>query len=272
MGDPVTLELGYRPLLGKLASAPGMDDKTGLWVAIEALRRTKGKKLNCSLYAVSTVQEEIGLRGAMTSTHSIEPHVGIAIDVTHATDCPTIDKKQEGDIALGKGPVIYRGPNMNPRVVTELFAAAKDKEIPYQVAANGTGHRHRRQHDPDQPRRRGGGPDQHSQPLHAQSGGSHFAGRSRPCRRPAGRIRPGAGRRRRFSAVRRRRRSRGRHLPAAVGCGLMPVAARAGVCGVPEARRIAVAPRDPKAHGRFSVAVKMGKIASCSVGAKVRRC
>ena len=125
VGDPITLELGYRPLLNKLASAPGMDDKTGLWVAIEALRRTKGKKLNCSLYAVSTVQEEIGLRGAMTSTHSIEPHVGIAIDVTHATDCPTIDKKQEGDISLGKGPVIYRGPNMNPRVVTGLFAAAK---------------------------------------------------------------------------------------------------------------------------------------------------
>jgi putative aminopeptidase FrvX len=57
--------------------------------------------------------------------------------VTHATDCPTIDKKQEGDVGLGKGPVIYRGPNMNPRVVTRLFAAAKEKEIPYQVAANG---------------------------------------------------------------------------------------------------------------------------------------
>ncbi|HEY1784810.1 MAG TPA: M42 family metallopeptidase [Pirellulales bacterium] len=137
VGDPITLELGYRPLLGKLASAPAMDNKTGLWVAIEALRRTKGRRLNCSLFAVSTVQEEIGLRGAMTSTHSIEPHVGIAIDVTHATDCPTIDKKQEGDVALGKGPVIYRGPNMNPRVVTRLFAAGKDKEIPYQVAANG---------------------------------------------------------------------------------------------------------------------------------------
>ena len=137
VGDPVTLELGYRPMLNKLASAAGMDDKTGLWVAIEALRRTKGKRLNCSLYAVSTVQEEIGLRGAMTSTHAIEPHVGIAIDVTFATDCPTIDKKQEGDIALGKGPVVYRGPNMNPRVVTQLFAAAKSKEIPYQVAAAG---------------------------------------------------------------------------------------------------------------------------------------
>ncbi len=137
VGDPVTLELGYRPLLNRLASAPAMDDKAGLWVVIEALRRTKGKKLNCALFAVSTVQEEIGLRGATTSTHSIEPHVGIAVDVTHATDCPTIDKKQEGDVALGKGPVIYRGPNMNPKVVSRLFEAAKSREIPYQMAANG---------------------------------------------------------------------------------------------------------------------------------------
>ena len=103
-----------------LASSPAMDDKAGLWVAIEALRRTSPKKLNCALFAVSTVQEEIGLRGATTSTYGINPHVGIAIDVTHATDCPTIDKKQEGDVALGKGPVIYRGPNMNPVVVEKL--------------------------------------------------------------------------------------------------------------------------------------------------------
>ena len=114
-----------------------MDDKTGLWVVVEALRRTKGKKLNCAAFAVSTVQEEIGLRGATTSTHSIEPHVGIAVDVTHATDCPTIDKKQEGDVALGKGPVIYRGPNMNPQGCHPAVGRGQRPEIPYQVAANG---------------------------------------------------------------------------------------------------------------------------------------
>jgi len=137
VGDPVTLELGFRPMLNNLASAPAMDDKTGLWVAVEALRRTAGRRLNCALYAVATVQEEIGMRGAMTSAYGIQPHVGIAIDVTFATDCPTIDKKQEGDIALGKGPVIYRGPNMNPRVVERLVEAAQAKELAYQMAANG---------------------------------------------------------------------------------------------------------------------------------------
>jgi len=126
--------MGAAPLL---ANSPAMDDKCGLWVCIEALRRASAKKLNCALYAVSTVQEEIGLRGAQTSAFGIDPHVGIAVDVTHATDCPTVDKKQEGDVALGKGPVIYRGPNMNPVVVEKLIEAAKAGEIPYQLAASG---------------------------------------------------------------------------------------------------------------------------------------
>ncbi len=137
VGDPVTLELGFRPMMNNQATAPAMDDKTGLWVAIEALRRTQGKKLNCALFAASTVQEEIGMRGATTSAFGIDPQVGIAIDVTHATDCPTIDKKTEGDVALGKGPVIYRGPNMNPRVVQRLVDAAAAREIPYQPGSLG---------------------------------------------------------------------------------------------------------------------------------------
>ncbi len=137
IGDPVTLELGFRPLRNALACAPAMDDKSGLWVVIEAFRRASRARLDCALYVVSTVQEEIGLRGAQTSAFGIDPQVGIAVDVTHATDCPTIDKKQEGDVALGRGPVIYRGPNMNPVVVDRLLRVARESEIPYQVAASG---------------------------------------------------------------------------------------------------------------------------------------
>jgi endoglucanase len=137
VGDPVTLELGMHRLAGDFAYAAAMDDKCGLWVVVEALRRAAGRNLRCGLYAVSTVQEEIGLRGARTSAYSIDPQVGIAVDVTHATDCPTIDKKQEGDIKLGAGPVIYRGPNMNPVVVERLVTAAKGAEIPFQIGASG---------------------------------------------------------------------------------------------------------------------------------------
>jgi endoglucanase len=117
-----------------------MDNKTGLWVCIEALRRAKERGgLRVAVFAVSTVQEEIGLRGAITSAYGVNPHVGVAVDVTHATDCPTIDKTQEGDIKLGGGPVIYRGPNMNPVVVERLRAAAESANIKVQWGASGRG-------------------------------------------------------------------------------------------------------------------------------------
>ena len=137
VGDPVTFSLSLEMLSDDFANSPGMDDKTGLWVVIEALRRATEGQLACALYSVSTVQEEIGLRGARTSAYGIDPQVGIAVDVTHATDCPTVDKKTEGDIKLGGGPVITRGPNCNPRVVERLIEVAKDKGIEYQLAAIG---------------------------------------------------------------------------------------------------------------------------------------
>lgn len=140
IGDPVTLELGYQEMRNNLANSPGMDDKTGLWVCFEAARRAVERGgLGVSVYAAATVQEEIGLRGARTAAHSIDPQVGIAVDVTHATDCPTIDKTQEGDIRLGGGPVVYRGPNMNPVVVERLGAAGDKADINIQWGAIGKG-------------------------------------------------------------------------------------------------------------------------------------
>lgn len=140
IGDPVTLELGYQEMRNDLANSPGMDNKTGLWVCVEALRRAAEKgKPKVAVYAVSTVQEEIGLRGAITSAYGVNPQIGVAVDVTHATDCPTIDKTQEGDIKLGGGPVIYRGPNMNPIVVDRLRAAAESADIDVQWGASGRG-------------------------------------------------------------------------------------------------------------------------------------
>jgi len=137
IGDPVTAELGFRAMRNNLAASPGMDDKAGMWIVIEAFRRADKNKLRCGLYAVSTVQEELGLRGARTSAFGIDPQVGVAVDVTHATDCPTVEKKEEGDVRLGKGPAIHRGPNMNPRVVERLLQAAADHGIPYQLVATG---------------------------------------------------------------------------------------------------------------------------------------
>ncbi len=137
IGDPVTVELAFRTMRNNLAVSPGMDDKCGVWVVMEALRRVDGQKLNCAVYAVSTVQEELGLRGATTSTFGIDPHVGVAVDVTHASDCPAVDEKERGEIRLGRGPVVYRGPNMNPAVVRRLVQAGDRYGISYQLAAAG---------------------------------------------------------------------------------------------------------------------------------------
>jgi putative aminopeptidase FrvX len=139
VGDCVTLELGMQEMRNGLANSPGMDNKTGLWVAMEAARRASKKKLNVAVFAVATVQEEIGLRGAHTSAYGVDPQVGIAIDVTHATDCPTMDKTQNGDLKLGGGPVLARGPNMNPVVVERLRKAAEAEEIVVQWEAIGRG-------------------------------------------------------------------------------------------------------------------------------------
>ncbi|QDT10298.1 M42 family metallopeptidase [Planctomycetes bacterium K23_9] len=139
VGDPVTLELRHRRLQGSLMSSPGMDNKTGMWTVMEALRRCSAeeKNLSCHLHSVATVQEEIGLRGATTAAGSIKPSVAIAVDVTHASDCPTIDKNKQGDIKLGKGPVIFRGPNINAKLAARLIELCESNSIPYQLAALG---------------------------------------------------------------------------------------------------------------------------------------
>lgn len=137
IGDPVTLVLGYQKLQGEAISGPAMDDRVGVWVVMEAMRRLPQSLTHVSVYSVSTVQEEVGLRGSKTAAFGIDPQVGIAVDVTHATDCPGIDRRQLGDIRLGQGPVIFRGPNINVKVAQRMIDLADRKGIPYQVAALG---------------------------------------------------------------------------------------------------------------------------------------
>jgi putative aminopeptidase FrvX len=132
-GDPVTFTLGYRELRNQLAASPAMDDKVGLWVCMEAVRKLHGRQFSAGVFGVSTVAEEIGLRGATTATYAINPTVGIAVDVCHATDTPGNDKKQVGDVKCGSGPVLFRGPNINPRVFELLETTATKHEIPVQV-------------------------------------------------------------------------------------------------------------------------------------------
>lgn len=141
VGDPVTYTDGFELLRNDLAAARGFDDKMGSFVVAEAMRLASEQTLGAALFSVSTVQEEIGLRGARTSTFGIDPQVGIAVDVTHATDSPGMNKKREGDLKIGGGPVITRGANINPVVAKLLVDTAREESIPYQIEAEpgGTG-------------------------------------------------------------------------------------------------------------------------------------
>lgn len=136
IGDVATYRLGLVKLGNELVASPGLDNKVGTFVVMEALRlAVESKKLKCALYAVATVQEEIGLRGARTSCFGVDPHVGIAVDVTHASDNPGVDKKLAGDLKLNAGAVLDRGPNINPVLFDLLLETARQKKIPHQVAA-----------------------------------------------------------------------------------------------------------------------------------------
>lgn len=134
IGDPVTYDYDFLELKTGLAVARAFDDRIGSFIVAEVLREvSKIKGLKASVHSVSTVQEELGLRGARTGAFSVDPVVGIATDVTFATDQPGVEKKKVGDIKLGGGPVIARGPNINPHVFDLLVATAKKKKIPYQI-------------------------------------------------------------------------------------------------------------------------------------------
>ncbi len=143
IGDPITYDPNFEMLRRNLAVSRGFDNKMGAFIVAETLRSVSRsrKKPRAALYSVATVQEEIGLRGAQTSAYGIDPLVGIALDVTCATDHPDTDKRKEGDIKIGGGPVITRGANVNPVVFDRLLSAAKKTGIPYQVSASpgGTG-------------------------------------------------------------------------------------------------------------------------------------
>ena len=138
IGDVVTYQLGVERLGKDMVTSPGLDDKVGVFVVMEALRLVskaiKGKKKSfpVALHAVSTVQEEIGLRGARTAAYGIDPLVGIAVDVTHSTDYPGAEPKKIGAVGLGKGPTISRGANINPVLEGLLFDTAKKKKIAHQ--------------------------------------------------------------------------------------------------------------------------------------------
>lgn len=143
LGSSGIVEAGWRELLNNRISARALDNRAGVFVVIDALRRLKGKKLNVAVHAVSATQEELGLLGATTAAFHIDPHAGIAVDVTFASDDPGGAPKKTSTIELGAGPVLGIGPAYDHALNAHICKVAKASKQALQI----------------QPRSRGNGTD-----------------------------------------------------------------------------------------------------------------
>ncbi|MGA7670911.1 MAG: M42 family metallopeptidase [Nitrolancea sp.] len=140
-GDPVVIEQPIVDLGNNLIAGRGVDNRMGAWVALETLRALSDQRPAADVYALAAVQEEITFLGARTSAFALEPDVAIVLDVTHATDHPDSDKRGQGEIKIGGGPVLARGSAVNPVVFGRLADLARRNDISFAVAAEprGTG-------------------------------------------------------------------------------------------------------------------------------------
>jgi endoglucanase len=142
IGDVATFGVGFEEYGEGFAVARAFDDKIGAWAAarvLEEVRKAGGAAGD--VIAAGTVQEEIGMRGGRTSAYSVNPDIGISVEVGHATDYPGIEKTAYGEAKCGGGPMIARGPNINPVLFERMIAAAEAAKVSYQIGPEprGTG-------------------------------------------------------------------------------------------------------------------------------------
>jgi endoglucanase len=137
VGDPITLNDEFELLRNDLAIARGFDNRIGTFAVAEALRLLAAEKgrLHAEVNAVSNIMEEVGLFGARQIAYTLKPDVALVVDVTHATDYPTVNKAQHGDIAIGRGPTLTHGVSSHPAIVARLEQVAEQKKIRVQHEA-----------------------------------------------------------------------------------------------------------------------------------------
>lgn len=139
IGDPISFDIKFVKVGKDIVIGKAFDDRIGCAVMIEAMKQLK--KAKCAVYAVGTVQEEVGLRGAVTAAFGVHPDIGIAVDVTVAGDVPRV-REVEVSIKMRKGPsltVSDRGLITHPKVLRLLIDAAEENKIPYQLETAVTG-------------------------------------------------------------------------------------------------------------------------------------
>jgi putative aminopeptidase FrvX len=140
VGDPGVIDAGFVQITDDLVSCRSLDNRVGAWVALETLRLLAADRPSVEVVALAAAQEEISFAGAFTATVRLAPLVGIAIDVTHATDYPNGDKKGNSEVKLGGGPVLTRGSSVTPAVYKGMRDAAirLGLDLPVQGSARQT--------------------------------------------------------------------------------------------------------------------------------------
>lgn len=133
VGDSITLPQSVGEFGDGMFSAKTMDDRASVAAILKVLDNIKDCDLNCDIYAVAAVQEEVGCRGGKTTSFGIMPDMAIAIDVTHGI---TPDNS-ENAIEIGSGTAMSKGPNIHPKLVKRLEQTAIDNEIPYNIEIDG---------------------------------------------------------------------------------------------------------------------------------------
>jgi len=141
VGDAAVVDASFIQLTDDLCLSRSMDNRVGAFVALEAVRLLADDRPDADVYALAATQEEISFAGASTSTVRLAPTVAIAIDVTHSTDYPTADKKRDGEVTVGGGPVLTRGASIHPAVFIGLKQAGERIGLtcPVQGAARSSG-------------------------------------------------------------------------------------------------------------------------------------
>lgn len=135
IGDPISFKCFYEEFPNNLIMGKALDNRIGCYIMIETLKRVNSK---ATVFGVGTVQEEVGLKGAKTSSFKINPDMAFALDVTISGDHPGI-KPDEAPVDIGKGPAIVladasgRGILTPEKVKSILVSAAKEDDIPYQL-------------------------------------------------------------------------------------------------------------------------------------------
>jgi len=137
IGDPVTLVDQFELLRNDLAIARAFDNRSGTFAVAEAFRelRQGGGKLQAEILAVSNIMEEVGLFGARQIAYALKPDCALVVDVTHATDYPTVSQQIHGDIRLGRGPALTHGGCNHREMVARLEDVAKKLKIKLQHEA-----------------------------------------------------------------------------------------------------------------------------------------